>query len=228
MNSLNSRFAHAPATVAAGLFCLSGAVADVPAVSRLNSERIEAQFGSYGVEVLFQSDHCRMSDLYSADDDQNITRTLAIVALPERVTDSLTAAHKKIRAGASLGSTLKAHGWTVHKQPVWVGELPASAGSGWLGRRMNLEKGIPLAAQAYQLGVSKAGEEMVYVNILEIYHPEYVDHELDPPPQLASNTPLGRWADVGLVNQLFTEWQPEANTPSIDPCDIGLPVAPQL
>jgi hypothetical protein len=230
MKPLDKRLVQTPTALAAGLFCLTGAIADVPVVPSLNSERIHAQFGSYGVEVLFQSARCRVSNLYSNDTPESagITRTLAIVALPDKVAPELGAAHEEILAGASLGSTLRDHGWKVHKQPVWVGQLPGFAAAGWLGERMQLDNPAQLEAQAYQLSISRGNLAFSYVNILEIYHPAYVDYHLPQEDAAKSWQPASSWADMSLLQNLLRDWQPGANMPSVDPCDIGLPVATQL
>src|SRR5262245_52025727 len=45
----------------------------------LNSERIAAKFGSYGIEVLEQTDGTRVSNLYSGTGAEKICRTFAAV-----------------------------------------------------------------------------------------------------------------------------------------------------
>ena len=51
----------------------------------LNSERIEARYGSYGIEVLESDTRIRESNLFSEHAGGRVTRTFAIVQYPEIV-----------------------------------------------------------------------------------------------------------------------------------------------
>ena len=44
----------------------------------MNSDAIKATFGSYGVEVISQSESTRVANLYSLSGDAKICRTLAV------------------------------------------------------------------------------------------------------------------------------------------------------
>ena len=55
------------------------ASAQAPVRELLNSERIAATFGSYGVEVLEQNGAVRVSNLFSGEGEERVTRTFAVV-----------------------------------------------------------------------------------------------------------------------------------------------------
>lgn len=140
---------------------------------QLNSERIEARFGNYGIEVL-SSDHAvRISDLYTTDDGTGArtTRTLALVEYPSDVPEALRPAHEAILAGGSIGATFKADGWNVIKTHMYFGERAATAA---LERRMRLHGGPLLAVHLYRLDVQRDGRRWPYAKILEIHHPDYL------------------------------------------------------
>lgn len=50
-----------------------------PVSALLNSERIAQRYGSYGIEVLASDCGLRVSDLYSGEQTDRVTRTLAVV-----------------------------------------------------------------------------------------------------------------------------------------------------
>ena len=141
----------------------------------LNSERIAASFGSYGVELLHQAGRCRVSNLYSTHGEATITRTLAVVDLPTEVPAALEESHAAILIGASLGATLKAAGWSIDKRLLWQGMLDAPAPGSWLGQLMQLQQSEPLAAELYRLELERDGTRFSYASIAEIHHPEHRD-----------------------------------------------------
>src|SRR5688572_8293898 len=86
-----------------------------PGRELLNSERIAAAFGSYGVEVLEQDDQVRVSSLFSLAADEKTCRTFAVVRYPPRLDSAVSAEHAAIVAGGSIGAVFTAHGWEVRK-----------------------------------------------------------------------------------------------------------------
>jgi hypothetical protein len=137
----------------------------------LNSERIQKKFGGYGIEVLYNSGRLRVSNLY---DGQKITRTLAVVDYPETIDSSFSAEHQVIVNGGSIGSVFKAHGWTIEKKNIYLGELRPSAD---YSRLYKLMGGIPpskLSLWIYVFNISKDGKSFPYATISEVYHPAYL------------------------------------------------------
>jgi hypothetical protein len=137
----------------------------------LNSERIAAKFGSYGVQVLSQDDRLRVSNLFSGDADHRICRTFALVRYAPRIDPVLAAPHAAIVAGGSIGAVFTAEGWEVRKTHLHYGETPASAR---LAELMDIDAGTPLAEHVYVLDVAKEGRVIEYAALVEIHHPDYL------------------------------------------------------
>ena len=142
-----------------------------PAQELLNSERIEASFGSYGVDVLSSDASLRVSSLYSLDASGKTTRTFAVVLYPEDVAPELGAAHAAILAGGSIGSTLRAEGWNVIKTHRYFGEIPSTAR---LGRLMRIGGTVALALHVYVLEAARTDARLEYATLAEIHHPDHL------------------------------------------------------
>jgi len=145
--------------------------AQPPTGEPLNSERIAAKFGSYGVEVLAQTDELRVSNLYSSDAGTRTCRTFAIVSYPARIDPALAVPHAAIVAGGSIGAVFAAQGWEVRKTHLHYGELEASQ---LLAKLMGIEVGTRLAEHVYGLEVAKDGRVLEYAALVEIHHPDYL------------------------------------------------------
>lgn len=138
----------------------------------LNSERIAAKFGSYGVDVLEQDEAVRVSSLFSGAGDSRTCRTFAIVRYASRMDPVLSQAHAAIIAGGSIGAVFAAQGWEVRKTHLRYGERAASAK---LALLMRIEAGTRLAEHVYVLDVVKDGHVFEYAALVEIHHPAYLD-----------------------------------------------------
>lgn len=140
----------------------------------LNSERIEAEFGSYGIDVISHRDGLRRASLYSMHDGGKITRTYAIVHF-ENVPDSIREKeHARILAGASIGATFKEAGWSIAKETLYTGLIDPGADVHGIRRLMRLSGTRELAMQVYRLHVSKESQAIDYATIVELYHPAYM------------------------------------------------------
>jgi hypothetical protein len=157
----------------------------------LNSERIAASFGSYGVAVLEQSGAVRVSNLFSGTGEQRICRTFAIVRYAERIDPALNAEHAAIVAGGSIGAVFAAQGWEVRKTHLFYGQRAAGA---QLASLMRIAVGTPLAEHAYVLDVVKDGRAIEYAALVEIHHPDYLAvadlAAIYGPPETASRPEL--------------------------------------
>jgi len=142
-----------------------------PARELLNSERIEAAFGSYGVEVLGQDAQVRVSSLYSGTAENRTCRTLAVVRYAAPMDPAVGAEHAAIVAGGSIGATFAAQGWEVRKTHLSYAERPATAK---LAALMRIAAGTPLAEHVYVLDVVKDGRTIEYAALVEIHHPDYL------------------------------------------------------
>ena len=140
----------------------------------LNSERIAAVFGSYGVEVLEQDDEVRVSNLFSLASDEKTCRTFAVVRYAPRIDPIVSAEHASIMAGGSIGAVFASHGWEVRKTHLSYAERSASPR---LASLMRIDVGAPLAEHVYVLDVVKDGRTIEYAALVEIHHPDYLDVE---------------------------------------------------
>jgi hypothetical protein len=144
---------------------------EAPQRELLNSERIERQFGSYGIDVLQSDGRYRVSNLYSVHDGERICRTFAVVLYPERIDPLFAAEHAEIVAGGSIGAVFASHDWVVTKRHLHFGELRSTSKVAAL---MHAAEGEPLAVHVYVLGVSKGATSLDYATISEVHHPDYL------------------------------------------------------
>jgi hypothetical protein len=137
----------------------------------LNSERIAARFGSYGVTVLEQDDAVRVSSLFSGNGDERVCRTFAVVRYAEHIDPAISEEHAAIVAGGSLGAVFAARGWVVRKTHLDYGERAASAK---LAALMHVAVGTTLAEHVYVLDVVRQERVIEYAALVEIHHPDYL------------------------------------------------------
>lgn len=157
----------------AALAAVAGApgLAQPPARELLNSERIAATFGSYGVEVIAQDAASRISNLYSNEAGVATCRTFAIVRYPPEVDPLVASEHAAIVAGGSIGAVFAERGWQVRKTHLHYGEIEASAR---LAELMRIAPGTRLAEHVYVLHVAKDDHVVEYAALVEIHHPDYL------------------------------------------------------
>ena len=138
----------------------------------LNSDAIKATFGSYGVEVVSQSESTRVANLYSLNGDAKICRTLAVTEFVLPTDPALTEAHRLIRAGGSIGATLRSAGFTINKKLLIKTETPAGDEFVSLTDGSVLV-GAPLYTKVYALFAQQDSRQIPYAVIAEAYHPEH-------------------------------------------------------
>lgn len=157
----------------------------------LNSERIEATFGSYAIDVLEASPQLRVSSLQSLQTSGPVCRTFAVVRYPDAIAPALADAHAAIANGGSIGAVFTASGWTVTKTHLYYGVLSAGSRA---ARLMAIPTGTALAAHVYLLEVVKDGGKFPYATIAELHHPDYLTVEalrrIYGPADAAGNEPL--------------------------------------
>lgn len=163
-----------PVVVAAAVLAVGALGVAVASAQILNSERIEQTFGSYGIELIFSDERLRLSNLYSLDDGEPVTRTFALVRYPEDVSPAFAPEHAAIVAGGSIGSTFEDAGWTVVKDYHQYFRIRLSPR---LAAAMGVAADTPLATHAYRLEVARDGAQLEYALIIEIHHPEYLGEE---------------------------------------------------
>ncbi len=140
----------------------------------LNSERIQQQFGSYGIEVLSSEPGLRRSTLYSMHDDGPVCRTYAVVRFADQPHDGYSEEHAKVLAGNSIGAIFRSHDWDIHKQTIHIGSVSLPAGGTQIGRLMRLDGPEELALHVYQLLLARNDQVFEYATIVETHHPEYL------------------------------------------------------
>jgi hypothetical protein len=156
-----------------GLAAAGSARAQTAPREPLNSERIAAEFGSYGVEVLEEDSAARVSNLFSGAAEQRVCRTFAVVRY--RPSDpAFRDEHAAIVAGGSIGAVFAAAGWEVRKTHLTIGSVTATRR---LATLMRIAPGALLAVHVYALDVAKGGRTLEYATLAEIHHPAYLTRD---------------------------------------------------
>ena len=143
----------------------------------LNSERIEESFGNYAIEVLNQNTDFRLSNLYSKEDDVQITRTLALVDFLDPVPEQLMPLHQQVMDGESLGVTFKNAGWNISKENLVFEQIDTTSFGQAAKSLMHIEGEQSLALHVYLLKLSKdeQNQSFDYAMIAELHHPDYLN-----------------------------------------------------
>lgn len=152
------------------------AASESPAVEpdRLNSERIAARFGSYGIEIIAESGSLRRANLYSEEDRARTCRTYAIVETTDTPAE-IANEHAAILAGRSIGATFRETGWRVTKRTLLTVEVDLASLDGEVAALMRLNEIEIAAAHLYELIIQRDGQSVHYATILEVHHPKYLD-----------------------------------------------------
>ena len=140
----------------------------------LNSERIQQQFGTYGIEILRQEDGVRRSNLYSVEDGGHVCRTYAVVVFTEPLESEVATTHAAVIGGSSIGTSFRAAGWRLTKETVYVGSVRLPGPTHEIARLMRLDKGATLGLHAYRLILRKQEQAVHYATIIESHHPDYI------------------------------------------------------
>lgn len=167
----------------------------------LLSERIREKFGSFFVQVLLQDElsGVRLSSMYTEDAGTKHVQAIAMTAFNLNVDPRLQKAHKEIFDGASIGSTLVKHGFSVEKDLLFSGlsePMPENV-SHTLRTDSN-----QFASSVYDLNVKIGNESVYYCTITEIYAPEFL--ALDELNFLTNNANNNKTA--GSVHEKISEY----------------------
>lgn len=141
---------------------------------KLNSERIEQRFGSYGLEVLASEAGLRRSSLYSFDGDSATCRTYAVVRFADLLDESCNNEHARILEGSSIGSIFRENGWNIFKKTLFVGTTRLPRAQTEIARLMRLNGSHDLALHVYRLEIVRENRSCEYATIMEAHHPEYL------------------------------------------------------
>ncbi|MFQ3333950.1 MAG: hypothetical protein ACI8XI_000617 [Woeseiaceae bacterium] len=153
----------------------------------LNSEMIEKKFGSYDLDIIENNDENRISFLFSNEtfyispSDKNAVKnhpiykkkyhTLALVNFVD--SKKIPNIHQEIAKGGSIGATFKKYGWNITKDNLFIFELDKHVHTitkKWLNKP-NLES---LPIHVYNLSAKKEAKVILYAEIIEIHHPDYL------------------------------------------------------
>lgn len=140
----------------------------------LNSERIEAAYGNYGIEVLRANGNERIANLYSVKDGVRTTRTYAEVRFVTPIDEALRDEHALVVSGQSIGEVFKSHGWTVSKRDLRIGSDLLEPAEREIAALMRIDASREVALHEYALVIGKDGREFEYAVISERHHPGYL------------------------------------------------------
>ncbi len=142
-----------------------------------NSDRIQMNFGSYGIDIIENDKKIRVSNLYSTHDGVKTNRTFAVVAYPGFIEVAFEKEHGAIINGQSIGVVFEHNGWTIDKQHQYFGEIEIPAED---STNQSLFSGIGThnpAIHIYSLVVSKNTSSFNYALIAEVHHPDFLQLE---------------------------------------------------
>lgn len=140
----------------------------------LSCERIQAKFGSYGVDVLESDAGRRVSSLYSLAEGQRICRTYAQVSFAAVIDPAFAAEHARVLAGESIGTVFHSAGWGIAKRHRHIGETALGGDGDEIARLMGIEGTGTLATHTYVFEIAKHGRRFDYAVITELHHPAYL------------------------------------------------------
>lgn len=140
----------------------------------LNSERIQAQFGSYGIDIISFESGIRRASLYSTESSLPVCRTYAIVQFDEVPQAAIGSEHSEVVAGASIGATFRDNGWRVYKETRYLGQQTIDPDPHGVYTLMRLGTAEPLAVHVYRLLLKKQSKVIEYATIIEAHHPDYL------------------------------------------------------
>jgi hypothetical protein len=140
----------------------------------LNSDRILQRFGSYDVEVVSHGDNQRRASLYSTHDGQRVCRTFAVVQFDEPVAADIAQTHGRVLEGESIGTTFRSSGWSIDKETLHIGTIPAATVDPDIVSRMHIRGDLDLALHVYRLSLVRDSRSLEYATIVEVHHPDYL------------------------------------------------------
>ena len=178
----------------------------------LNSDAIKATFGSYGIEVISQTESTRVANLYSLSGDAKICRTLAVTEFVLPMDSALKEAHRSIRAGGSIGATLRSASFTINKKLLIKTET--AAGDQFVSlTHGSVQVGAPLYTKVYALFAQQDSRLIPYAVIAEAYHPEHyppAHEEFSEEPSLQQAADRALMALRATIDQQHVKNSPAA------------------
>lgn len=171
---LAKSFRVTPAASAIGLLVFMAIAGCSTTEPMLNSERIEKQFGSFGIDVIASDGSKRIANLYSMEGGRRVCRTWATVQFPEDIDARVVSEHALVLEGQPMGAVFKALGWRISKRNLRIGSRPLAHADDRMVRLMQIREGATVAYHTYVFSVSKGGTVFDYAVITETHHPDYL------------------------------------------------------
>lgn len=140
----------------------------------LNSERIEKQFGSFGIDVIASDGSKRIANLYSMEGGVRVCRTWATVLFPEVIDARVASEHTLVLGGQPMGAVFKRQGWQISKRNLRIGSRPLTPADDQMIRLMQIPEAASVAYHTYVFSVSKGDIALDYAVITETHHPDYL------------------------------------------------------
>ncbi len=172
--TLANSFRMGVAARATGLLACLAIAACSTTEPMLNSERIEKQFGSFGIDVIASDNSKRIANLYSLEGERRICRTWATVQFPDVIDARVASEHALVLSGQPMGAVFKARGWQIAKRNLQIGARPLTSSDAHMVRLMQLPEAAMVAYHTYLFSVSKGGPGLDYAVITETHHPDYL------------------------------------------------------
>jgi hypothetical protein len=167
-------FRVTPGASAIGLLLFLAIAGCATTEPMLNSERIEKQFGSFGIDVVESDASKRIANLYSMEGGRRVCRTWATVRFPDDIDARVESEHALVLEGQPMGAVFKAHGWRVSKRNLRIGSRPLTGSDHRMVRLMQIHESATVAYHSYVFAVSKGSTALDYAVITETHHPDYL------------------------------------------------------
>src|SRR5690606_33517541 len=90
------------------------------------------------------------------------------------IPEALAAEHARVLAGASIGATFKAAGWSIERRHLCVAETRLTGRERRIAELMRIAPDAGLAIHRYVFRVAKHGVGHDYARITEGHHPDYL------------------------------------------------------
>jgi len=168
----------------------------------LNSQNIEARYGSYEIDLVEPGPLIRRAVMSSVDKGVRTCRTFALTEFIGRGEPEGSAARERILSGASIGATLLSEGWKLSKQTIHLGSVAVNEPTHRLLALMRLQAPQTLALHVYQMHIGRAHPDVEYATIGELHHPDYFT--LDALRKTFS-APEKRQRDAERIERLLVE-----------------------
>ncbi len=142
--------------------------------NKLNTERIKHFFGNCKIEILQTPFPHRISSQNTVHNGEKFSRAFAIIDFEKCLPAVILKTHQRIKAGSSIGSTLKNEGWSIEKKSLYFGSIEMTD---QLNTWMKQDVPEKVEMHIYELNISKGDVSTKYCTIAEMYSPDFLDEQ---------------------------------------------------